>query len=237
MVALLPAAGSGTRMSAQLSGHAPKQYLGLAGRPMLWHAIRAVCVPPVESVFVVLSPGDKQFGTYDWSAFAGRLHPLFCGGETRRDSVYKGLVALMADLDPNDWVLVHDAARPCLPPQDLAQLIAQCEGDKVGGLLAFPVAETVKKAAQDEAGTQRVAGTEDRSQLWLAQTPQMFRAALLARALQLAKGPVTDEASAVEQLGLKPRLVAGSRENIKVTYPEDMAIAESILARREKGGQ
>jgi 2-C-methyl-D-erythritol 4-phosphate cytidylyltransferase len=237
MVALLPAAGSGTRMSAQSSAYAPKQYLALAGRPMLWHAIRAVCVPPVESVFVVLSPGDKQFGTYDWSAFAGRLQPLFCGGETRRDSVYKGLVALMADLDPNDWVLVHDAARPCLPPEDLAQLIAQCEGDEIGGLLAFPVAETVKKAAKDEAGTQRVAGTEDRSQLWLAQTPQMFRAALLARALQLAKGAVTDEASAVEQLGLKPRLVAGSRENIKVTYPEDMAIAESILARRQKVGQ
>jgi 2-C-methyl-D-erythritol 4-phosphate cytidylyltransferase len=228
MVAILPAAGSGTRMS----GEAPKQYLALAGRPMLWHAVRAVCVPPVQSVFVVLSPGDPKFGTYDWSAFAGRLQPLFCGGETRRDSVYNGLVALMADLDANEWVLVHDAARPCLPPQDLAQLIAACEGDAVGGLLAFPVAETVKRAGKDEAGTLRVTGTEDRSQLWLAQTPQMFRAGLLAQALRQAKAPVTDEASAIEQLGLKPRLVAGRRENIKVTYPEDLAIAESILAGR-----
>lgn len=239
MIALVPAAGSGTRMSATSSapqsGHGPKQYLPLAGRPVLWHAVRAVCVPPVQSVFVVLSPGDRQFGTYDWSAFAGRVQPLFCGGETRRDSVFNGLVALMTDLDADEWVLVHDAARPCLPPQDLAQLIAQCEGDEVGGLLAFPVAETVKKAAKDESGAQRVAGTEDRSQLWLAQTPQMFRAALLARALKEAKSAVTDEASAVEQLGLRPRLVAGSRENIKVTYPEDMAIAESILARRAKG--
>ncbi len=232
MVALLPAAGSGTRMAAQLSGHAPKQYLALAGRPMLWHAVRAVCVPPVQSVFVVLSPGDPKFATYDWSAFAGRMQPLFCGGATRRESVYNGLVALMADLDPNEWVLVHDAARPCLPAQDLAQLIAACEGDAVGGLLAFPVAETVKRAGKDEAGALRAAGTEDRSQLWLAQTPQMFRAGLLAQALRQAKGPVTDEASAIEQLGLKPRLVAGRRENIKVTYPEDLAIAESILAGR-----
>lgn len=237
MVALLPAAGSGTRMAAQLSGHAPKQYRALAGRPMLWHAVRAVCVPPVQSVFVVLSPGDAKFATYDWSAFAGRMQPLFCGGETRRDSVYNGLVALMADLDPDEWVLVHDAARPCLPPQDLVQLVSECERDAVGGLLAFPVAETVKRAGKDEAGAPRVAGTEDRSQLWLAQTPQMFRAGLLAQALRQAKGAVTDEASAIELLGLRPRLVAGSRENIKVTYPEDMAIAESILARREKSGK
>ncbi|HWA39551.1 MAG TPA: 2-C-methyl-D-erythritol 4-phosphate cytidylyltransferase [Burkholderiales bacterium] len=230
MVALLPAAGSGTRMA----GETPKQYLTLAGRPMLWHAVRAVCVPPVEAVFVVLSAEDRTFAGYDWSAFAGRLYPLFCGGATRRDSVYNGLVGLMTDLDLDEWVLVHDAARPCLPGQDLQRLVAECRDDEVGGILAFPVAETVKKAGKDEGGAQRIAGTEDRSQLWLAQTPQMFRAGLLAQALREAKGAVTDEASAVEQLGLKPRLVAGSRENIKVTYPEDMAIAESILARREK---
>jgi 2-C-methyl-D-erythritol 4-phosphate cytidylyltransferase len=228
MLAIVPAAGVGTR----LPGEAPKQYRHLAGRPMLWHAVRAVCVPPVRSVAVVLSPGDSQFDQYDWSAFAGRLQPLFCGGATRRDSVYNGLVALMDELDPGDWVLVHDAARPCLPEADLRALVAQCEGDEVGGLLAFPVADTVKKAGKDEGGAQRVAATEDRSQLWLAQTPQMFRAALLAQALRQATGPVTDEAAAVEQLGLRPRLVAGSRENIKVTYPEDMAIAESILSRR-----
>jgi 2-C-methyl-D-erythritol 4-phosphate cytidylyltransferase len=233
MLALLPAAGSGTRMSGRPSNGGPKQYMKLAGRPMLWHAVRAVCVPPVESVAIVLAPDDTTFHTYDWSAFAGRLQPLFCGGATRRDSVYNGLVALMDALNPDDWVLVHDAARPCLPEHDLRQLIAECERDEVGGLLAFPVADTVKKAGKDEAGAQRVAATEDRAQLWLAQTPQMFRAALLAQALRQAKGPVTDEASAVEQLGLRPRLVSGSRENIKVTYPEDMAIAESILARRK----
>jgi 2-C-methyl-D-erythritol 4-phosphate cytidylyltransferase len=224
--ALIPAAGSGTR----LSGASPKQYLALAGRPMLWHAIRAVCVPPVEFVFVVLAPGDKAYAEHDWSAFQGKLEPLFCGGNTRRDSVYNGLVASMAAVNADDWILVHDAARPCLPGADLKQLIDECKNDEIGGILALPVTETVKKVAKDETGTQRIAGTEDRAQLWLAQTPQMFRAGLLAQALQRAQGALTDEASAIEQMGLKPRLVAGSRRNLKVTYPEDVAMAEAILA-------
>jgi 2-C-methyl-D-erythritol 4-phosphate cytidylyltransferase len=223
--ALIPAAGSGSRLAKE----APKQYLPLAGKPMLWHAIRAVCVPPVESVFVVLLPDDKVFAGHDWSAFEGKLQPLYCGGESRRDSVFNGLVAALAGADASDWVLVHDAARPCLPKEDLLRLIEEVESDQVGGILAYPVAETVKKVAKDESGAQRIAGTEDRSQLWLAQTPQMFRAGLLAQALRQAKRPVTDEAGAVEQMGLKPRLVAGSRNNIKVTYPEDIAIAEAIL--------
>jgi 2-C-methyl-D-erythritol 4-phosphate cytidylyltransferase len=226
--ALIPAAGSGTRVAAET----PKQYLPLAGRPMLWHAIRAVCVPPVESVFVVLAPGDREFATYDWSAFAGKLEPLYCGGETRRDSVYNGLVAAMAAIEANDWMLVHDAARPCLPRRDLETLMRETQDDEVGGILALPIAETVKKAAKDESGAQRVAATEDRSLLWLAQTPQMFRAALLLQALKRARGTPTDEAAAVEQMGLKPRLIAGSRENLKVTWPEDIAIAEGILKGR-----
>jgi 2-C-methyl-D-erythritol 4-phosphate cytidylyltransferase len=227
-VALIPAAGSGSRAA----GAQPKQYAALAGRPMLWHAIAAVCRPPVETVFVVLTPGDTAFKSCDWSAFAGKLEPLYCGGESRRDSVYNGLVAAMAAVDADDWVLVHDAARPCLPAADLARLYEACQNDEIGGILALPVAETVKRAGKDEGGAQRVAGTEDRALLWLAQTPQMFRAALLAEALGKAKGSVTDEASAIEQMGLRPRLVSGSRENLKVTYAEDLAIAEAILARR-----
>jgi 2-C-methyl-D-erythritol 4-phosphate cytidylyltransferase len=227
-VALIPAAGSGSRVA----GARPKQYALLAGKPMLWHAVAAVCRAPVEQVFVVLAPGDQDFARGDWSAFAGKVEPLFCGGETRRDSVFNGLVAAMAAVDADDWVLVHDAARPCLPAADLARLHEECRGDAIGGILALPVAETVKRAGKDEAGAQRVAGTEDRAQLWLAQTPQMFRAALLAEALGKAKPTVTDEASAVEQMGLRPRLVLGSRENLKVTYPEDLAIAAAILARR-----
>lgn len=210
----------------------PKQYAPLAGRPMLWHAVRALCVPAIETVFAVLVPGDVQFARFDWSAFAGRLETLYCGGQTRRDSVYNGLVAAMAAVDADDWMLVHDAARPCLPGADLERLIAECEGDAVGGILALPVADTLKRAGKDEAGAQRVTGTEDRTQFWLAQTPQMFRAGMLAQALQRAAGPVTDEATALEQQGLCPRLVLGSRENLKVTFPEDLALAEAILARR-----
>jgi 2-C-methyl-D-erythritol 4-phosphate cytidylyltransferase len=199
---------------------------------MLWHAVRAVCVPQIELVFVVLAPGDSVFETHDWSAFAGKLEPLYCGGETRRDSVYNGLVAAMAVVEADDWILVHDAARPCLPRKDLDALLRETQNDEVGGILALPIADTVKRAAKDESGAQRVAATENRSLLWLAQTPQMFRAGLLLQALKRAKGATTDEAAAVEQMGLKPRLVAGSRENLKVTWPEDLAIADSILKGR-----
>ena len=223
--ALIPAAGAGARMGAAT----PKQYLPLAGRTLLHHAIRCVAVPPVETVFVVLAPDDKAFAREDWSEFDGRLEPLYCGGATRRDSVLNGLVAAMDGVDADDWVLVHDAARPCLPRADLDRLIGEVATDPVGGVLAMPVAETVKRVKEDERGVQRISGTEDRTLLWLAQTPQMFRAGLLAQALRAARGTVTDEAGAVEMLGLQPRLVTGSRRNLKVTYPEDLGIAESIL--------
>jgi len=208
---------------------APKQFQPLAGKPMLWHAVRALDIARIEMIFVVLAKEDRAFRAQDWSAFEGRIEPLYCGGATRAESVHNGLIAAMAGIDADDWVLVHDAARPCLPRADLERLIAECEGDAIGGILALPVAETVKRVAKDEAGVARIAKSEDRSQLWLAQTPQMFRVGLLAQALHAAKGEVTDEASAVEQLGLQPRLVLGSRRNIKVTYAEDIAIAEAIL--------
>ena len=224
--ALIPAAGSGTRLSAA----APKQYAALAGKPMLWHAVRALCVPQVTAVFVVLAPTDEQFARHDWSAFEGKLNPLYCGGETRRDSVFNGLVGAGSVVDPDDWILVHDAARPCLPQADLRRLLDEGANDAIGAILALPVAETVKTAGKDEAGVQRIAATQDRSQLWLAQTPQMFRAGLLTEALSHAPG-ATDEAFAIEKMGLRPRLVLGSRQNLKVTYPEDIAIAEAILQR------
>jgi 2-C-methyl-D-erythritol 4-phosphate cytidylyltransferase len=233
--ALIPAAGTGTRVRGDHSverAAQPKQYLSLAGKPMLWHAVKSVCVAPVENVFVVLAPEDREFARHDWRAFEGRLEPLYCGGATRRDSVYNGMVAAMAAVDADDWVLVHDAARPCLPPQDLVTLIAETRADSIGGILALPAAETVKKAGKDEAGVLRVSGTEDRSQLWLAQTPQMFRCGLLMQALKEARPSVTDEAAAIEQMGLRPRLVTGSRENIKVTFAEDLKIAEAILGKR-----
>ena len=158
---------------------------------MLWHAVRALCVPRVESVFVVLAPDDQVFATHDWSEFGERVQPLYCGGETRRDSVYNGLVAAMAVLEADDWMLVHDAARPCLPAKDLDNLMSELEGDEVGGILALPAVDTVKKVSGN-----RIMSTEERAQLWLAQTPQMFRAGLLAQALTRAKGSPTDEAAA-----------------------------------------
>jgi 2-C-methyl-D-erythritol 4-phosphate cytidylyltransferase len=227
LFALVPAAGTGTRMA---SGQ-PKQYRVLAGQPMLWHSLRALCAVAVEIVFVVLAREDDEFARHDWSAFGGRIEPLYCGGATRRDSVYNGLVAASAAVDVDDWMLVHDAARPCVPRADLEALIRECSADAIGGILALPVADTVKRAGKDEAGA-AIAGTEDRTQLWLAQTPQMFRAGLLAQALRDAPGSVTDEAAAIERLGLRPRLVAGSRENLKVTWPEDLAIAAAILGAR-----
>ena len=197
---------------------------------MLWHAVRSLCVSEVSAVFVVLTPNDEQFARHDWSAFEGKLNPLYCGGETRRDSVFNGLVGAGSVVEPDDWILVHDAARPCLPRADLRRLLEEGASDAIGAILALPVAETVKTAGKDEAGVQRIAATQDRSQLWLAQTPQMFRAGLLTQALSRAPG-ATDEASAVEKMGLRPRLVLGSRQNLKVTYPEDIAIAEAILGR------
>ena len=183
-------------------------------------------------MFVVLAANDEHFARQDWSAFAGKVNPLYCGGATRRDSVLNGLVAVGGAVDADDWMLVHDAARPCLPAADLRRLLDEGAGDAIGAILALPVAETVKRAGKDEGGVQRVAATEDRSQLWLAQTPQLFRTGLLIEALSRAVN-ATDEAAAVEALGHRPRLVLGSRENLKVTYEEDVAIAAAILAGRK----
>jgi 2-C-methyl-D-erythritol 4-phosphate cytidylyltransferase len=209
----------------------PKQYMPLAGRALLWHALRAVCVPQVSAVFVVLAANDEHFARHDWSTFGDKVNPLYCGGDSRRESVLNGLAAVRGVVDADDWMLVHDAVRPCVPAADVAKLLEDGCGDAIGAILALPVAETVKRAGKDEGGVQRIAATEDRSQLWLAQTPQLFRTGLLMQALAGA-AHATDEAAAVEQLGLRPRLVLGSRDNLKVTFPEDVAIAEAILARR-----
>ena len=218
---LIPAAGVGARMGAER----PKQYLSLAGRPVIEHAIRALLAAvEIETVFVVLSADDAYFCDIDWGDAGDRIAPLYCGGATRRDSVLNGLVAASSLLQPDDWVLVHDAARPCLGSMELSRLIAKVAADDVGGLLAVPVADTLKRI--DASG--RVAATLSREGLWQAQTPQMFRHSLLLEALSKA-GQVTDEASAVEQRGLKPLLVEGSRNNLKLTYPADMALAESLL--------
>ena len=172
----------------------------------------------------MLAPDDERWATHDWGAFGDRLAPLWCGGATRRDSVLNGLIAMANVVDPEDWVLVHDAARPCLARDDLGRLNESVRDDEVGGILGIPLADTLKRAD----GADRVAGTEPRAGLWLAQTPQMFRHGTLLRAIGGA-GQVTDEASAVEALGLRPRLVPGSARNIKVTFAGDAAIAAQLL--------
>ncbi len=221
--ALIPAAGSGSRMGSEL----PKQYLELAAAPMLQHAVRALCIhPQIERVFVVLAAEDAHFARYDWTPFDAKLRRLYCGGATRAASVLNGLRAMAPVLQPEDWVLVHDAARPCLAQAHLDALIAALVDDEVGGLLAVPVADTLKRADQ----ASRVTHTEPRENLWQAQTPQMFRHSLLLRALEaLGTDTPTDEACAIEHLGLKPKLVACDVTNLKVTFPGDFKLAEVIL--------
>jgi 2-C-methyl-D-erythritol 4-phosphate cytidylyltransferase len=225
--ALIPAAGTGSRVGAAL----PKQYLEIAGRPLLYHALLALAQHSrVEQIFVVLAQGDDHFARCDWRDLGERIKPLYCGGETRAASVFNGLLAARDTIAGSDWVLVHDAARPCLGREELDRLLGELEEDVTGGLLAVPVADTLKRANRDL----RVAATEPRANLWLAQTPQMFRYRLLIEALRAADpATVTDEASAIEGIGLKPRLVMGDTRNIKVTFPEDLAIAELILRGRE----
>lgn len=227
-IALVPAAGWGVRMGGEL----PKQYLPLAGQPMIYHALATLCGnPEITMVIVVLAPDDSHFAGYDWNdlgaGFGSKLEPLYCGGVTRAESVMNGLI--VAELEPDDWVLVHDAARPCLSGEQLSRLIAEVRDDKIGGLLAVPVADTLKRA--DDAD--RVESTERREGLWQAQTPQMFRAGLLLKALG-AKSDVTDDASAIEALGLRPKLVMSESTNFKVTYPEDIKLAEWLLAQKNR---
>lgn len=226
--ALIPAAGSGSRMGNEL----PKQYLSLNKRPMIYHAIQTLCRNGhISGVIVVLSPNDVHWSDYDWSKFSDKLIVLTCGGATRADSVLNGLMVAKQKhaIDDRDWILVHDAARPCLTTDQLEQLIREIADDEVGGLLAVPVADTLKRANAEG----RVAHTESRDHLWQAQTPQMFRYHLLSHALQnTANLPITDDASAIEALGHHPKLVAGNAYNFKVTYPHDLALAELILQQR-----
>ncbi len=221
--ALIPAAGAGSRMGNGL----PKQYLEIAGKPLLYYAVRRLAMHPrIEQVFVVLAPGDQNYSRIDWSAFAGKVEPLYCGGETRAASVFNGLLAANDAIDAADWVLVHDAARPCLGEAELDRLIVEVGEDDTGGLLAVPVADTLKRASREGL----VMRTESREDLWQAQTPQMFRCRLLVEAMRKA-GPtaITDEAGAIESMGLHPKLVMGDARNLKVTYPQDLELADLIL--------
>lgn len=232
--ALVPAAGTGLRMEHTI----PKQYLPLAGHPVIWHALRVLCTSTaIERVFVVLSTEDAHWPEQAMANLGPRLHVLRCGGQTRAQSVLNGLHAMTHMLGDiaEDWVLVHDAARPCLNMRLLEKLMSEVGEDAVGGLLALPVADTLKRVGTPRDEVARSVGTMPRDGLWQAQTPQMFRHGLLLRALATMDNTagkalaVTDEASAVEMLGLAPRLVTSTMSNLKVTYPADLQLAEYLV--------
>ncbi|MDT3680670.1 MAG: 2-C-methyl-D-erythritol 4-phosphate cytidylyltransferase [Burkholderiaceae bacterium] len=222
-VALIPAAGIGARVGAPL----PKQYLALGARSMLEWSVDALCATPwIERVVVVVAPDDQRAAMVLHGR--ARVEVLARGGATRRDSVLAGLQALTRQYDARDWVLVHDAARPAIDAAALERLRDAVSASPVGGLLALPVGDTVKRSRDDR---QSVAATIDREGLWAAQTPQMFRLGLLLEALA-AHADVTDEASAVERAGHAPLLVEGTRSNFKVTSAEDVALMRLLLAAR-----
>lgn len=220
--ALVLAAGQGTRMGDPV----PKQYVPIAGRPMMFHSIDTLAgVSRIERVFVVLAPMDRHWGEHDWSSLPDKVEAIFCGGTRRSESVSKSLKHLEERIAKDDWVLVHDAARPCIDRELVEQFLDELEDDAVGGLLAIPLADTLKSADENV----RVAATIPRLNLWRAQTPQMFRNDMLRRGLE-KKPQATDEAEAIESLGYyAPRLVQGENTNIKVTFAEDLQIAEMIL--------
>jgi 2-C-methyl-D-erythritol 4-phosphate cytidylyltransferase len=230
--AVVPAAGSGSRMQAGV----PKQYLPLVGRPILFHTLERLCTwPRLHGVWVGITAGDKHWlALRKECAQLPRFRGAYDGGAQRAETVLNGLRAVSAEAKDDDWVMVHDAVRPCIRHGDLDHLVeAVREAD--GGLLALPVTDTVKRAD----GEGRVLDTVPRAGLWRALTPQMFRLGRLRLALEQALArdeEITDEAAAIERLGDRPRVVAGQPDNIKITLPADLALAELYLKRQREEG-
>ena len=222
--AFVLAAGAGSRMSTSI----PKQYLPLLDKPVIFHTIDVLYrQPEIKRIFVLLSPNDDHFDSYDWKEFDSKLMPIYCGGATRAETVLGGLKFIRDVVSDTDWILVHDAVRPCLDTESLSRLILEVTDDDVGGLLAVPVVDTLKKSKDGRAIT-----TQSRNELWRAQTPQMYRYKLLYNS-HIAVDPlsVTDEAGTIELLGLSSKLVTGSEYNIKITYPDDLTVAKNNLLK------
>lgn len=207
----------------------PKQYLSLAGCPMVVHTLNAFSkLTQMGQGVLVVAPDDKDMSSTLHQYPNDRFVISHTGGATRAQSVLAGLKALQATgVKAEEWVMVHDAARCLVTPELIEKLWVACQFDAVGGLLALPVPDTLKSGLND-----RVTSTLPRSDKWLAQTPQMFRLADLTRALEHAGDQVTDEASAIEAMGVSPKLVTAAAFNFKVTYPQDMQLAEAVLAAR-----
>ena len=223
---VVPAAGRGTRFGSLL----PKQYLQVAGQPLIAHTLAALLSHPlVEGALVAVSADDADWP--GWSSFHGKPVLACVGGVTRAQSVLSALLALPETVRTDDFVLVHDAARPNLRREDLQQLLERGRTDPVGAILAAPVRDTLKRAGDDGG----IDGTQPRRHLWRALTPQLFRRFQLTRALQEAEKSgieVTDESMAMELQGLRPLLIEGNEDNLKVTTPADLARFEYILSQR-----
>lgn len=224
--AVIPAAGRGTRFGGEI----PKQYLRVGGQPLLAYTLAALFAhDAVEGAVVAISADDADWP--GWSEFAGKPVRTCIGGASRAESVLAGLQALPEDVREDQFVLVHDAARPNLALADLAQLLERGRADPVGAILAAPVRDTLKRAGDDGG----IDATESRARLWRAFTPQLFRRLQLTRALEAAARSgveVTDEAMAMERQGLRPLLIEGSEDNFKITTPADLARFEFALAQR-----
>ncbi|MEQ1517824.1 MAG: 2-C-methyl-D-erythritol 4-phosphate cytidylyltransferase [Usitatibacteraceae bacterium] len=225
IIALVPAAGTGTRLGDAL----PKQYLDVAGHPLIFHALDALReVARIERIVVVLSPEDTLWPNYQshWALLGDRVSTAKVGGNSRGETVTNGLreIAAKFSASADDWVIVHDAARPCIRTELIEQFIDELETDLVGGLLALPLNDTIKY----DDGNLRVEKTVPRERLWRAQTPQMFRFSMLRAALT-ARPDSTDEAQAIEALGHQPKLVMGDSANLKVTYAPDLKLARMLL--------
>jgi 2-C-methyl-D-erythritol 4-phosphate cytidylyltransferase len=223
---VVPAAGRGARFG----GDVPKQYLDVAGEPLLAHTLRALLAhPKVRGAVVVLAEGDERWPR--WREREGKPLLTCVGGDSRADSVLAGLAALPDSVRADDFVLVHDAARPNLSAADLDQLLERGRNDPVGAILAAPVRDTLKRSG-DDGGIDR---TEPRERLWRALTPQLFRRLQLTRALESARDAgvdITDESMAMERQGLRPLLVEGAEDNFKITTPADLARFEFIVSQR-----
>ncbi|KHD11790.1 2-C-methyl-D-erythritol 4-phosphate cytidylyltransferase [Candidatus Thiomargarita nelsonii] len=216
--ALVPAAGIGSRMGSQR----PKQYLHLHNKPILQHTLERLNLPAIAGIVVCVAEHDPYWETLTLPMPVMRVN----GGAERCHSVLNGLQALQQQAQPDDWVLVHDAARPCVRQADIEKLMTELAHHPVGGLLAVPVRDTMKRADANSVET------VNREGLWHALTPQMFRLEALSNALQnlLSRGEhVTDDAQAMEKMGQCPVLIEGHADNIKITHPQDLSLAELYL--------